>query len=85
MNTLKYNFGGEDICVCGTLLKNEHLYSCETLNGENIMSLEYHKLFNGTIVQQKEVLQILKRNMKIFENYTQAQDASPRADSCNNL
>ena len=84
MNSLKYNFGGEDICVCGTVLNNEHLYSCETLNGEYLPSLKYSVIFNGTIVQQKEVIQILNRNKKIFENITLAQD-SPGADNCINL
>ena len=77
MNSLKYNFGGEDMCVCSTVLNNEHLYSCETLNGEHFSSLEYQVIFNGTICQQKEVIQILNRNMKIFENNTLAQEDSP--------
>ena len=38
--------------------------------------MSYHVIFNGTIGQQKEVIQILNRNMKIFENNTLAQEVS---------
>ena len=31
MNELKYNFGGEDACICGIRLDNEHLMKCEIL------------------------------------------------------
>ena len=72
MNSLKYNFGGKDICLCGTFLNNEHLYSCKILNKEKHPRLEYSKKFNGSISEQKEIIQILKRNMKEFENSTQA-------------
>ena len=81
MNSLKYIFGGEDTCVCGTVINNEQFYSCETLNRENSSSLEYSVMFNTTIVQQKEVIQILNKNKKVFEKITLAQD-SPRADTC---
>jgi hypothetical protein len=84
MNSLKYNFGGEDICLCGTFLNNEHLYSCKTLNREKRPRLEYSNIFNGTIIEQKEIVQILKRNMEEYQNITLAQD-SPRADNCNTL
>ena len=41
MNSLTYNFGGEDICLCGTFLNYEHLYSCKILNKEKHPRLEY--------------------------------------------
>ena len=84
MNSLKYNFGGEDICVCGTFLNNKNLYSCRILNKEKHPRLEHSNIFSGTISEQKEIIQILKRNMKELENKTLAQD-SPQADNCNTL
>ena len=71
-------------CLCGTFLNDEHLYSCKTLNREKRPRLEYSNIFNGTIIEQKEIVQILKRNMEKFQIITLAQD-SPRADNCNTL
>ena len=42
MNDLKYNFGGEDICICRKFLDNEHLFNCETLNKGRQRSTEYN-------------------------------------------
>ena len=66
MNDLKCNFGGENICICGNFLDNEHLFICEALNKKTQRSTEYKNMFNGTIKEQKDIVQILKTNMKIF-------------------
>ena len=80
MNKLKYNFGGEDICICGLNLENEHLLSCGILNNGTPRNISYNDIFNGSIKQQKDIIQILIKNMNKFEEITLAQD-SPRADS----
>ena len=66
MNDLKYIFGGEDLCICGKFLYNEHLFICEALNKRTQRSTEYKNIFNGTIKEQKDIVHILKTNIKIF-------------------
>ena len=74
MNQLKYNFGGEDICLCSLPLDNENLLNCESFNGGKPLNMDYTHIFNGTLKQQKDIIQMLNRNMKIFQTFTQAQD-----------
>ena len=71
MICLKDNFGGEDHYICGNILENEHLYYCEAFNKEKIRNIEYKSIFNGSIKEEKEIIQILNEKMKIF---TLAQD-----------
>ena len=79
MNKLKYNFGGEEICICGLNLENEHLVSCLILINGNPPNISYSDIFNGNIKQHKDIIPILIRNIKKYEEFTLAQD-SPRAD-----
>ena len=75
MNNLKYNFGSEvEICVCGTRLVNEHLYICEKLSDGKLSNVPYNEIFNGSIKQQKHIVQILVRNMKKYQELTLAQE-----------
>ena len=75
MNELKYNFGGEDLCICGSRLDNEHLFNCEVLSEGKPSNTEYKLIFNGSIKQQKDIIQILNRNMKTLKKFTLAQDS----------
>ena len=59
MNKLKYNLGGEDICICGRNLENDHLLRCEILNNGTLSNILYNDIFNGSIKQQKDIIQIL--------------------------
>ena len=68
MNKLKYNFGGEEICIC-------------ELNNRKPLNISYNDIFNGSIKQQKDIIQILIRNMNKYEEFNLAQD-SLRADIC---
>ena len=66
MNDLKYNFGGEDNCICGSILENEHMFKCEALTKGSQRNMEYKNIFNGSIKEQKYIVQILITNKKIF-------------------
>ena len=74
MKDLKYNFGGAEFCICGTKLESEHLLNCETLNEGKPSNMNYNNIFNVSIKQQKDIIQLLNRNMKTFTKFTLAQD-----------
>ena len=79
MYNLQYNFSGNKIvqkCVCdkNINLNNEHLYYCDVLNEGQTFSIPYIKLFNGTIIEQCQIVNILNENMNKYETYTQAQE-----------
>ena len=77
MNKLQYNYPGNkenELCQCGTNMTNEHLYNCNILNEENIIHDKYEQIFNGTITEQKRIIDILEHNMKKHEQYTSAQE-----------
>ena len=69
-NPLQYNTPGSgetQYCVCLEVLKNEHLYSCQILNSDQNRSEEmprYDAIFNGTLQQQKQIIDILIKNME---------------------
>ena len=75
MNKLKCNFSNKyiDFCQCKSALNNEHLYKCNVLNSE-VKKYEYNSLFNGTIKEQKYIVNILIRNTIKHEEFTLAQD-----------
>ena len=75
MNKLKYNFSNKyiDLCQCQSTLDNEHLYECTLLNSD-MKKYEYSALYNGTIKEQKYIINILINNMKKHEEFTLAQD-----------
>ena len=63
-------------CLCGENVKfdNEHLYNCLVLNEGQKPTISYIQLFNGTLSEQRDIVNILNRNMNHFETFTQAQD-----------
>ena len=84
MNLRKYNFPGNtenEICICGQSLTNEHLYYCYILRCENSENSdqyhEYNKIFNGTLHEQKEILNILRKHSKQYEKHTQSSVVEP--------
>ena len=77
MNNLKYNFQGNKViehCRCATQLTNEHLYLCFELNQGIDHEVKYDSLFNGTLSDQKIIINILNENMIKHEKFTSAQD-----------
>ena len=76
MNKLLYNQPGNgetELCQCGENITNEHLYYCTILNQGNIIIDKYELIFNGTISEQKRILNILEQNMKKHERSPSAQ------------
>ena len=74
MNPLKNNFKGDKIiqyCVCLQVMENKHLYYCEILNNGRKINHIYEDILNGTLHQQKDIINILTENMKKFETLTQ--------------
>ena len=40
-----------------------HIYNCELLSEKKEQSLDYEKIFNGTIKQQVDIFRIVKQNL----------------------
>ena len=73
---LKYNHPGNkqsELCQYGVNITNEHVYNCPLLNQGHIIKNNYGQIFNGTLSEQKQVLNILEQNMKKHEDFTSAQ------------
>ena len=78
MNNINHKFStNKDIqyCVCGKQITNAHLYYCEILNNE-VRNIPYNKIFNGTISEQKQVLNILRTNIRIFRENSECPDVN---------
>ena len=76
MNSLNYNFPGKQIidkCICGEVMNNEHLFSCNILNNGKQPETIYQNIFNGTLLEQKYIINILETNMRKYEKHSQAQ------------
>ena len=75
MNNLNYNFSNQKViqyCVCNEQMTNEHLYNCNMLRKKNKSNSityfpEYSNIFNGSIFDQKQILNILKQNIETYE------------------
>ena len=74
MYSLKYNFKGKSViemCLCNTeILVNQHLYECEILNGGRKNNTPYNKLFNGTLMEQYNIVNNLEFNMGNYRKYS---------------
>ena len=75
INDLKYKFGGKYSCIFGTRLDNGHLSNCEVLCEGKPSFNEYKIISNGSIKQQKEIIQTFNRNKKTFDKFTLAQES----------
>ena len=53
----------ENRCVCGKIEEMKHIYECTELNVKRI-EVRYEKIFDGTISEQKEILQRFRENLK---------------------
>ena len=72
MNHLTYNFKGKnDIqkCICGVIMNNVHLYQCTSLREGRKCDISYIKIFNGSLMEQQQIVNILHENMKSFEEF----------------
>ena len=77
MNNLPTNFSGskcDPYCFtnCGQILNNKHLFECIQINKGQKCSLNYEKIYNGTLYEQIEVLNKMKLNiLRRCENIAQ--------------
>ena len=62
-------------CVCKKDLNNQHLYECTHLNNGVELKFKYENILNGTIHQQKYILNILEKNLAIYKKMTLASRA----------
>ena len=75
MNLISCNFkelNKEELCICKCIMNNTHLYHCKILNEGKDLQHNYKYLFNGTLHQQKYVLNIKKKNLEYFRKITLA-------------
>ena len=68
-NNLNYNTPSNKVaqlCLCEEELTNNHLYSCDILN-PNEKAYDYSKLFDGTLYEQKIIINVLMINQDKVE------------------
>ena len=71
--SLKYNeLQDNKVCVCTKELNNSHLYECTILNNGEALKSKYEDILNGTLYQQKYILNILKKNLAVYTKMTLA-------------
>ena len=51
-------------CYCGNEENMKHIFYCKSLSNGIEQTIEYDKIYNGTVKEQKEILTIFERNMK---------------------
>ena len=61
------------LCVCKTEENLAHIYECKYLNSNKI-SVNYNKIYNGTLIEQKVILNRMTENLKRREDFKQKQN-----------
>ena len=67
MTKIPSNFSKSNIryeCYCGDEENMKHIFYCKSLSNGIEQRIEYDKIYNGTVTEQKEILTIFERNMK---------------------
>ena len=67
MTNIPSNFSKSDVnydCLCGSEEDMKHIYHYRILNNGEQQMLEYEKIYNGKVSEQKEIMNIFERNMK---------------------
>ena len=60
-------------CVCNEDLNNIHLFQCNILNNDECgKTYTYEELLNGTLHQQKDLLNIMKKNLESLRKISKA-------------
>ena len=66
MNEFNFNFKGlndDETCVCSSKLNNPHILQCQILNNFKHHEYKYTDILNGTLHQQKNILNIMMTNI----------------------
>ena len=67
MTNIPSNFSKSNMkyeCYCGNEENMKHIFYCKSLSNGKEQKIEYDKIYNGTVTEQKEILTIFERNMK---------------------
>ena len=67
MTNIPSNFSKSNMkyeCYCGKEENMKHIFYCKNLSNGKEQKIEYDKIYNGTVTEQKEILSIFERNMK---------------------
>ena len=67
MTKIPSNFSKSNMkyeCYCGNEENMKHIFYCKSLSNGIEHRIEYEKIYNGTVTEQKEILTIFERNMK---------------------
>ena len=73
MNEFNFNFKGlkdKKLCVCTNQLNNPHIFQCRILNYFKDHELKYQDILNGTLHQQKKILNIMEKNLANYIKIT---------------
>ena len=63
---MKYIHGYE-WCICKEEMNNAHIFQCKLLNNDENPGMKYNQILNGTLHQQKKILNIMEKNIKLFK------------------
>ena len=65
MVNIPANFGGISTCLCGENEDMSHIISCPILNKcENEENLNIEKIYNGSLIEQKQILKKFQQNFQ---------------------
>ena len=70
MTNIPSNFSKSDEkhdCFCGSKETMNHIYYCRILNNGEEQMLEYDKIYNGKVSEQKDILKIFGRKSQFFK------------------
>ena len=81
MIDIPMNFGKQSNCFCGEKETMSHIYNCRIMN-EQQERIEFEKVFNGKLLEQEQILNGFRNNMKIRENNTHVIDINQSANFC---
>ena len=86
MNEFNFNYKGlndNETCVCSRKLNNPHILQCPMpntqlpiLNNSKHYEYKYADILNGTLHQQKNILNIMKTNIANYRQITLASQAN---------
>ena len=69
-----YGPGQQDICQCGMVMSNQHLYECKLLNSFD-KKVHFNTIFDRRLTEMQYIVKILEDNLIQFE-LTKAQNPS---------
>ena len=78
--TANFSTNSETKCECGQRENMKHIYECKIYNKEN-PEVEFEKIYNGNLNEQKMVFRKFKQNMQKREKIKQISHPCEQSDS----